>query len=571
MDVIKIFSYEVKVEWFITTLVAISGIIIGIVVPILRQVVLENNKRKERIKKSYRVVWKKSSKLKPEDIFGKDSYRYKEDVPYCYSEIDETIKNKILNRQNILIIGSPLAGKTRTMYQNLRELEKKYYILIPSDGIKLDSIIIPSLKFSKLRRKVIILDNLQNFLEREKPEKKETAIEEFISKLSKKNIRIIASCRSGFEFDILKNKISVLSIIGKLENIIKIPKLERDEAEEIVKKKWKQDSLSRLFDGTIGSLILPLEEMRRRFVNAVMYEKNTLIALKMLYTSGVYGKRGLFSTDRVKLLCSTGNLRVSEEDFTRGLDNLKGKEFIEIESYDEIRVRDAYLEKIVISRHRNDFQIFNNVISTFKKDPEALFLCGNRAYNIGLVDIEKSNYLEVSINAYREALRVYTLKKFPIDYASTQNNLGRIYKILAGVKDKEENCTTAIDAFKEALKVRTYDMFPIDYAATQNNLGIAYGTLAEVKDKEENCITAIDAFKEALKVRTPEKFLIDYAATQNNLGIAYGTLAEVKDKEENCITAIDAFKEALKAYTKSDYPLENKRLKGIIEDLKKMF
>lgn len=664
MNVIKIFSFEFTIGEFVGICITIASIIIGSIITILRTVVPRINNRKERINKSYRVVWKKSSNLKPDDIFGKDSYRYKENIPYCYSKMDKTIKNKILNGQNILIIGRPLAGKTRTIYQNLKELEKEYYVIVPSDGVKLDSIIIPNLKFLK-RRKLIVLDNLQNFLKREEPEKKETAIEEFISKLSKKNIQTIASCRSGFEFDILKNKISILSIIGKLENIVKIPKLEKDEAKEIIKKKWKQYSFSKLFDGTIGSLILPLEEMQNRFVNAESYEKNILIALKMLYNTGVYSERGLFLTGIIKLLCSNSNLKVSEDDFTRGLDNLEKKEFIEIENYDEVRARDVYLEKIVTSKHRNDFEIFNDVINTFKKYPVVLFLCGDRAYDKGLICPGGPKYLEIATTSYSEVLKVYTLKNYPIVYGLIQNNLGASYFAIAEIKDKENNCNKAITALKESLKVRTIEDYPKGYAVTINNLGAAYKILADVKDKEKNCKNAIIAFKKTLKVYTPKKHPIDYATTQNNLGatyltiaqikdkenncnkaitalkeslriktikdypdsyatiqnnlgVAYSALAKVKDKEKNCTKAIDAYrealrvyslkdypiycaitqnnlgatyrtlakvkdkesnckkamdayKEALKVYIKSDYPLKNKRLKGIIEDLKKMF
>ncbi|OYT41998.1 MAG: hypothetical protein B6U86_01340, partial [Candidatus Altiarchaeales archaeon ex4484_43] len=101
------------------------------------------------------------------------------------------------------------------------------------------------------------------------------------------------------------------------------------------------------------------------------------------------------------------------------------------------------------------------------------------------------------------------------------------YRTLAEVRNKEENLTKAIRAYEEALKIRTVEKYPVNYATTQNNLGNAYRTLAEVRNKEENLTKAIRAYEEALKIYTVEKYPVNYATTQNNLGNAYSRLAEV--------------------------------------------
>ena len=167
---------------------------------------------------------------------------------------------------------------------------------------------------------------------------------------------------------------------------------------------------------------------------------------------------------------------------------------------------------------------------------------------------DKKENCKKAIEAYKEALRVYTLDRFPMDYAMTQNNLGTAYRTLAEVEAKAENCKKAIEAYEEALKVYTLERFPMDYAMTQNNLGNAYSTLAEVETKAENCKKAIEAYEEALKVYTLERFPMQCATTQNNLGNAYSTLAEVEAKAENCKKAIEAYEEALKVFTEEDFP-----------------
>jgi tetratricopeptide (TPR) repeat protein len=109
---------------------------------------------------------------------------------------------------------------------------------------------------------------------------------------------------------------------------------------------------------------------------------------------------------------------------------------------------------------------------------------------------------------------------------------------MAGVRDKEQNLQKAIQAYEEALKVYTRTAFPTDYATTQNNLGTSYANLADARDKEENLKKAIIAFEVALKVFTKYAFPVQYAMTQNNLGLAYARLGEVRK-------AIECYEQAL--------------------------
>ena len=99
----------------------------------------------------------------------------------------------------------------------------------------------------------------------------------------------------------------------------------------------------------------------------------------------------------------------------------------------------------------------------------------------------------------------------------TQNNLGTAYRTLSEVRDKEENLTKAIRAYEEALKIYTVEKYPVDYAMTQNNLGTAYRTLSEVRDKEENLTKAIRAYEEALKIRTVEKYPLFHKWIMSNM------------------------------------------------------
>lgn len=561
MYIIKIFSFEFTLVEFYGLLISIIGIIAGV----LLVVVPRMNDRKRKINNLYRVVWKKTNKLKPDDIFGGDIYRYKKDISYFYRNIDNVIKEKIVNGLNILIVGKPLAGKTRAIYQNLKDLKK--YVLVPLDNAKLDEIVIPKASCYK-KRKVIIFDNLQNFLERDRPEKRETALEEFVFKLKKENIQIITSCRSGFELDLLKHKIDTNVIIETDENIINIPTLEKTQAKKILEKEWKQSIFPDSFDGTIGSLILPLKVMHDRFSVFTESEKNILVALKILYITGIYDEKGLFLTNRIKLLVSTEELNIPIENFQTYLGNLESKEFIKVESYKKIKAKDVYLEKIVKAKYNDYLDVFHDIIKVFHEDAEALFRCGSKAYSISIIIEKRLEYLEISIKAYENALKINTLKNSPLNYAVVHNNLGIAYATLAEAKEPESNCLKAIEAYEKALKIYESKGSVFDYAETQNNLGNAYAVFAEVKEPEFYYLEAIKAYKEVVNIYNLKDYPFIYAKTQRNLGIAYGNLAESIDKRKNYFKAIEAYEEALKVFKDDNYLFENRELKQLIEDIK---
>jgi predicted RNA methylase len=174
--------------------------------------------------------------------------------------------------------------------------------------------------------------------------------------------------------------------------------------------------------------------------------------------------------------------------------------------------------------------------------------------------------LKKAIAAYREALRVYTIKAAPAQYAMTQNNLGIALgsqaELLAG-EERAKRLIEAIAAYHEALRVRTFEATPSGYAMTQNNLGTTLRSQAKLLAGEERArriIEAVAAYREALRIHTFEATPSDYAMTQNNLGIALGDQAELLVGEERArriIEAIAAYREALRVYTPQHFPQQH--------------
>ena len=530
----------------------ILGVIIAIITTILLGIpknmlnLLEQNKR---FKPYYNVVWKKSSSLRPDEVLGlRGQSKHGFDKYYHLRENDEYIRKKIETCENVLVVGSPLAGKSRAIYQALITLENPQDVLIPKlVDINPESFQIP-FHFKVWRKRVIVLDDIDKFTD---VQNFNHLVQEI---LNEKDIIVVASCRSGPEYDKLCRKMeSKLSVI--FGDPVEIAKISREKGGEISREIGID--LPSEFDGNIGSIFIKLETMRERFKACDGVEKGILRSIKRLYYAGIYNEREVFSVERIKRVCETiEEIDLKNYEWKKPLDNLKRAGLIEIaEGEGRLLAEEAYLQYVI----ENGLIYIDNLKSLkdiFSEDPEALFNIGTRACNLGLVDIQKRNYLLIAIESYKEALNVCDFNRVPIQHAAAQNNLGSAYSLLADVEDKAENCTRAIEAYQEALKVRTLDQFPIDYAATQNNMGNAYSTLAEIKDRAENCKRAIEAYREALKVRTLDQFPIDYAGTQNNMGNAYSMLADVEDKAENCKRAIKACQEGFKVRTLDQFSMD---------------
>ena len=530
------------------------GILLAIVVPIFGYMWWRNRK----LNTYYDVMWKKSSRLKPEEVLGlrgREEYGFHKS--YFRRPEDEQIEQRLARGDHVLVIGNPLAGKTRAIYQALISSKKKYDVVIPKllDVYNPLDIHIPS-QFTRWRKRVLVLDDIDKFAAKQ-------GFTSFIGEFLKKNVIIIATCRTEIEYEMLCHSLErELEWFGKSVEISKLSEEEKQQVEQQLGK-----ALPERFDGNIGSIFVDIKTMRDRFNACTNEEKGILRSLKRLHAAGIYKGRELFSLERLKLACDKlEGIQKEKYEWRALIDSLTKNGFVGkvserpafVEKVEEqIQTEETYLEQVI----EDDFSPLANLkemLAIFANDPDAAFDIGNEAYNRGLVDLQQVAFMKVAIEAYDKTLEAWTFNNNPEKYAMTQNNLGATYQTLAGVENKADNCRRAITAFQEGLKVYTLDRFPMQYATTQNNLGNAYTTLADVENKADNCRRAITAYQETLKVRTLERFPMDYAMTQTNLGAAFGTLAEAEkeNKADNCRRAIAACREALKVRTLERLPMQ---------------
>lgn len=187
---------------------------------------------------------------------------------------------------------------------------------------------------------------------------------------------------------------------------------------------------------------------------------------------------------------------------------------------------------------------------------------GNALANLAEFESEPSNYLKQAIVAFDEALLYWTPESDPLNHANIQNNLGNTYQLLSTIEDREINVERAIASYNAALNYFTSEAIPLSRATTQNNLGNTYRILSEVRDQADNLKRSITAYEEALIIRTPENTPFEYAVTQYNLGNVYQILARVEDRTVNFNRALTAYEAALLYGTMDVAPLQNAKTKG---------
>lgn len=140
----------------------------------------------------------------------------------------------------------------------------------------------------------------------------------------------------------------------------------------------------------------------------------------------------------------------------------------------------------------------------------------------------------------RQQIAAFYKKIGSTEYAESLVKLGVAQHNLsaggqAGNTHPEESRQKAIEAFKGALKIYTLEKFPVEYAQTMNNLGIAYweSPADNLIDKNKNLQNAISAYKEALKIYNTKDFSVEYSETQYNLELAYRKLPSDSTNEKN--------------------------------------
>jgi len=81
------------------------------------------------------------------------------------------------------------------------------------------------------------------------------------------------------------------------------------------------------------------------------------------------------------------------------------------------------------------------------------------------------------VAAYRAALEELTRERVPLDWATTQNNLGAALQTLGARESDTKHLEEAVAAYRATLEERTRERVPLQWAQTQKNLKIVLDLL----------------------------------------------------------------------------------------------
>jgi tetratricopeptide (TPR) repeat protein len=418
--------------------------------------------RRRKLYAYYQTIWKKSSRTKPDEILGIRG-KLGFDPQYYKRPMDEHIKKKIENNQSVLILGGPLSGKSRAVWQALTTLRRSTDVIIPRvASTNPDDFSIP-FRFTFWRKSVLLLDNIDEYAEK-------LNFMYMLHEFLKHNCIVVATCRSGNEFDRLKNKMGE-ELPSLFEDPIEIPKISEEEAKKIADSAKKK--LPTTFDGNIGSVFMPLNVMKERFQQCSRIEKSVLSSINRLHSAGIDAEKlGRFPLKKIEQICkSKYEVVLEQHELVEALKELQKKGFVEVVG-DEVRIETAYFEGVIES----DFDTKENLrtmIELFREDFRSLALVGMRAYVLGdlvvktfllLIERESSieklssmhqnlnnvfSYHRLAIQAFEEALKIWPAQQLDSwQYLLfVQYNVGLAHAILA-INDPENK----IKHYKEATK-----------------------------------------------------------------------------------------------------------------------
>ena len=436
------------------------GIVATLLVTLLLALIGYVHRREGGLKKYYQLRWKKSSALSPRDVMGPraDPEQGFEEY-YLPREADGPIGERLRSGRHVLVVGSPLAGKSRAVYQALRALPRVCHVIVPwVRDVDTEDFLIPR-HLLWWRTPILLLDDLNKYFDKQD-------FMHLLRKFLERKVTVVATCRSGEEHDRVRAAMEadLASIFG---TPVHLGKISQEEAEEVAEQTNRP--VPRRFDGNIGSIFLDVETMRQRFLRFGDAERRVLRSVARLYYAGLYAEREMFSLDRARRVCADlEGLELRAGEWTDALRALENQGFIRGRG-EELWAEEAYLE-FPFGARGPGLDGLRQVAEVFADEPEALFTLANRAVSVAPSSRRKAGYAGLAVDGYRRVLQAWTMEASPRWHAMTQNNLGTAYRTLAEVEEKGENCRRAIEAYGEALGVYTEELSPQVHALVARNL-----------------------------------------------------------------------------------------------------
>jgi len=484
------------------------------------------------------VLYKNTEKLQQSD-FGIYHPRGANKEAYTRKESDDEIENCLKDSKDLLIIGMPKAGKTRSAYQAMKLVLPEFYVIRPP-AEKLPDFIFPRFKKNYL----IFFDDLNKFAD------VDFDFSRFLDKFRSKSNRMIvlSTCRSGDELDTVKNKSMEFFRRFDIVDLNNYP-LNEAEGEQLAKDvgvEWKPEQ----FNTTAGSVVLDDEDMRKRYRHLDDRQKAILRTCKLLRSANIF----TYKKDLIKNVCDRiFEIKIGENIWIDSIAKLESSSLIteQGKSINNVNVYDSTLDSVVYDYSPNDHLPLLLTLLIGLKDAENLSYLGNAFYERkDCGNAEKS---------YRKSL------EFNPDNAAAHTNLGNLLDNLKRYDEAEKEYRAAIQVdpddaaahYNHGILLNNqgrYEEAEKEYRAAiqvDPDLAAAHYNLGNLLDNQGRHGEAEEAWRDAIR-EDP-----GYAEAHNNLGNLLNKLGRYGEAEKECRAAIQADPDLAEAHTNLGILLNN--------------
>lgn len=244
------------------------------------------------------------------------------------------IEQALIEQRSVIIVGSPLQGKTRSLYELLKRLHN-YHIIIPiRDKAAPDD---DAFLCVKNKNVILLLDDLESYVGAV------LDLPAFCRGLNEfaASWVVAASCRDGPELTAVEHDASLGRFYEDIDlKLVLEPPTENEKSDLAlgIGVSWNRDS-SDLFP-TLGAIVMgpPLQAMRRRYRALSSDGQRVLRAIKLLAYGGIIP----ITINRVQAVAD--GQTSSSVDLNSALNNLADEAFIRRPGdQDSIRPEPAYL------------------------------------------------------------------------------------------------------------------------------------------------------------------------------------------------------------------------------------
>ena len=475
-----------SLEWWeiVSLIAAVIGILWYLQDKILPKIT-HSRSHKEDFKELF--LYKKSKYLQQSDFGIQHPPEANKDV-YKRKKSDDAIENYLKDSKDLLVIGMPKAGKTRSTYQAMKLVLPDFYVIRPP-AEKLPDFIFPRFKKNYL----LFFDDLNKFTDVDFDFKR------FLDKFERKSKRVVilSTCRSGDELDTVKSK--SMEFFRRFEildlNNYPLSEAEGEQLAEDAGVEWKPKQ----FNGTPGSVVLDDENMKERYRHLDDRQKAILRTCKLLRSANIF----TYKKDLIKNVCDNIlETKINENNWIDLINGLGGNSFITNpeRSFNRVDMYDSTLDSVVDDYSPEDHLPSLLALLIELKDAKNLFYLGNAFY-------EKKDYGNAE-KSYKKSL------EFNPDVAITHYNLGVLLK-------DQGRYDEAVKEWRDTIRADPDD------AAAHYNLGVLLKDRGRYDEAEKE-------YRDAIRADP------DLAAAHSNLGSLLNDLERYDEAEEEYRDAIRA-------------------------------